>query len=148
MADTYPDEEGYLGKGLVVRMCKANGAIELHSGVFIAATAVNNYISVVAGAADGDSVGIALKAASDGGYLPVAFYGMVKLLAGDTINEQDIIINDSNPTYMLPVPTYTAGQLAVWRSLNNTGTQCRLGMAVTGAAASGDEFVAIIGKLM
>jgi hypothetical protein len=49
---------------------------------------------------------------------------------------------------MLPIPTYTSGELIAWRGLNYTGTACRIGMALQAGAASGDEFLALVGRLM
>lgn len=148
MTDLYPDEEGYISDGVVIGFCKAAGSIALHSAVYIGNTAVSGVVSVVAGSADADSCGVALKAADTNDYIPVAFGGIVKFVAGAAIAEGDMVENDASATYAIPISTLTAGQLVLYRGLNYTGTRIRLGMALQAGASSGDEFLLLIGRVI
>jgi hypothetical protein len=150
MTDLYPDEEGYISDGSVIAFCKAAGTIALHSGVTLGATAVSGAVSVVAGTADGDSVAVALKAASTNDYIPVCFYGVVKMVAGDTIDEGDVVKNDASATYVLPIDTLTHDQFTLWRGVvgATTGTAWRLGTAIQAGASSGDELLVLVGGII
>lgn len=150
MTDLYPDEEGYICDGNVIAFCKCAATTALHAGVKFGATAVSGAISVLQGAADGDCNGIALKAGATGDYIPVCFYGIVKMIAGDTINEGDALKNDANATYILPIDTFTHDQFSLWRGVvgATTGTIWRLGMALQAGAASGDEFLMLVGRVL
>lgn len=149
MTDLYPDEEGYICDGNVVAFCKCAGSVPLHSGVKFGSTAVSGAISVLAGAADGDSNGISLKAGNTNDYIPVCFFGVVKMIAGDTIAEQDFLKSDASATYILPLDTFTHDQFSLWRGLvgATTGSIWRLGMALQAGAASGDEFLMLVGRI-
>jgi hypothetical protein len=150
MTDLYPDEEGYISDGTVISFCKAAGTIALHSGVTLGTTAVSGAVSVVAGSADSDSVAVALKAANTNDYVPVCFFGIVKMVAGDTINEGDVVMNDASATYVLPIATLTHDEFTLWRGVvgATTGTGWRLGTAIQAGAASGDELLVLIGRIM
>jgi len=148
MTDLYPDEEGYIADGSIVGFCKATAAIPLHSGVKFG-TSVSGVISVTAGAADGDSNGIALKEAAAGDFIPVCFYGVVKILAGAVLAEGDMVKSDASATYVLPIDTLTHDEYVLWRGVSGgvTATAWRLGMTLQAAAASGDEFLLLVGRI-
>ena len=151
MTDLYPSEEGYISDGSIIGYCTADAAIALHSGVQIGATSTSGAILVVAGSADGDSVGIALKEATAAGdRIPVCFYGVVKFVGGAVIAEGDQVISDASATYALPIQTYTHDEFAWYRGVcaGVTGTGWRLGMALQAAAASGDEFLLLVGRVI
>jgi hypothetical protein len=147
MTDLYPDEEGYISDGKVIGFCKAVGSIALHSAVFLGSTSVSGTVSVVAGSADGDSVAVALKAADTNDYIPVCFHGIVKMMIGDTMTAGDIVMNDANATYVLPIKAFTEDEILKLRGLNGTGTYCRLGLLLQPGAASGDEALVFIGRV-
>ena len=148
MTDLYPDEEGFLSDGCVVGFCQADAAIALHSAVFIGGTSTSGAILVAAGTADGDSVGVALKAASAAGEeIPVCFHGIVKMVIGDTCTAGDIVMNDASATYVLPIKAFTEDEILKLRGLNGTGTYCRLGLLMQAGAASGDEALVVIGRI-
>lgn len=150
MTDLYPDEEGYIGDGAVIGFCRATAAIALHSAVQLHATGVSGVISVTAGAADGDGIGVALKEATAvGDRIPVCFYGVVKMVAGAVLAEGDMAKNDASATYVLPIDTLTHDEFELWRGVSGgaTSTAWRLGMCLQAAAASGDEFLLLVGRL-
>lgn len=148
MTDLYPSEEGYISDGYVLGYCKVQAAIELHEAVHVHTTAVSGTISVAPAAADADGFAIALKAGAAGEYIPVCFFGVVKLMAGDTLTVGDQLINDSLGTYVLPMPSTTATNATIFRGLNNTGTRLRVGVALQNGAASGDELLVLVGRVI
>ena len=77
--------------------------------------------------------------------IPIMYLGIVKMYAGDTMDEDDVLQNDATGTFVLPIPTYTSGQMVIWRGLNNTGTRFRLGMSLNGAV-TGDEILVLVGR--
>jgi hypothetical protein len=80
--DYWPQEEGYIVEGEPVMMCTATAAIGEMSCVKLD-TCVAGCVKVTATAAAADSVGVALRSASGAGSMvPVAFRGVVKMLAG------------------------------------------------------------------
>ena len=147
MTDLYPSEEGYISDGTVIGFCKAGGTIDLHETVFIGTTAVSGVVSVIAGAADGDSLAVALKAAVTNDFIPVCFHGIVKMVIGDTMTAGDIVMNDASATYVLPLVALTSDQVDLLRGVSATGTYIRLGLLLQAGAASGDEALVFIGRL-
>ena len=148
MTDLYPSEEGYISDGYVIGYCKCQAAVELHDTVYIHGTAVSGTISIAPTTVDSTGVAVTLKAGAAGDYVPVCFFGVVKLMAGDTLTVGDCLINDSLGTYVLPLPNVTATNATKYRGLNNTGTLFRLGFALQNGAASGDELLAMIGRII
>jgi hypothetical protein len=148
MTDLYPSEEGYISDGYVIGYCKCQAAIELHEVVYIHGTAVSGTISVAPAASDADGFAVALKAGAANDYIPVCFHGVVKLVAGDTLTVGDQLINDSLGTYVLPMPDTTATNATIFRGLNNTGSRLRVGLALQNGAASGDELLVLVGRVI
>ena len=148
MTDLYPSEEGYISDGYVLGYCKCQAAVEYHDTLYIHGTAVSGTISVAPTTVDSTGVAIALKAGEAGDYIPVCFFGVVKLMAADTLTVGDCIISDALGTYVLPLPNVTATAATKFRGLNNSGTLFRLGFALQNATASGDEFLALIGRII
>ncbi len=147
MTDLYPDEEGYIVDGSVIGFCKATTAITLHSGVKL--SSASGVISITAGSADGDAVGVALKAGDTNDFLPVCFYGVVKMAAGAVFNEGDMVKGAAAPATVLPIDTLTHDQLTLWRGVIGAGGSAwRLGMALQAAAATSDEFLLLVGRLI
>jgi len=146
--DLYPDEEGHISDGLIIGYCKAVDAIVQNQAVKLGITSVAGAVSVVACTGDGDSVGVALKAAAANEWVPVCFYGVVKMYAGDTLTAGGFIMNDSSGIYVLPIPTYNTLSYALYYAANFTsGTIYRLGMALQNgnSAATGGELLVLIG---
>ena len=148
MTDLYPSEEGYISDGYVIGYCKSQMTLELHDSVFIHGPAVSGVVMVASAAADGNAIAITLKEAVTGDYIPVCFHGVVKLVAGDTLTAGDQLINDSLGTFQLPMPNTTSSNATVFRGLNYTGTRLRLGVALQNGAASGDELLVLVGRVI
>ena len=148
MTDLYPSEEGYISDGYVSGYCRAQMTLELHDSVFIHGTAVSGIVSVASAAADANAIAITLKSAVTGDYIPVCFHGIVKLMAGDTLTGGDQLVNDSLGTYVLPMPNTTSTNATIFRGLNYTGTRLRLGVALQNGAASGDELLVLVGRVI
>jgi hypothetical protein len=150
MADFYPDEEGHISDGLVIGFCQAVDAVEVHEAVALGITTVTGAVSILAAAADGDAVGVTLKAGGIGAKVPVCFYGVMKLKAGTAITAGQILQNDSLGTYILDIKDTITGCDDWWITLagiSGTGTVFRLGMALQAAANSGDDFLVLVGGL-
>ena len=148
MTDLYPSEEGYISDGNVIGYCKATATLELHESVFIHGTAVSGIISVAPTAADGDACAITLKAAVTGDYVPVCFFGVVKLRAAAAIDEGDQVKSDSLGTYILPIDDRDSTAATELRGMNYTGTIIRLGVALQAGASSGDELLVLVGRTL
>lgn len=148
MTDLYPDEEGYISDGAVIGFCKLVNSVALHAAVKMGTTSVSGVVSIVTGASDGDSYGVALKAGVTDDFIPVCFHGIVKMMVGDTMTVAgDLVMNDAKATYVLPIRAMTEDEILKWRGLNGTGTYIRLGMLMQNGAASGDEALVFIGRL-
>jgi len=146
--DNYPSEEGYICDGNVIGFCKCQAAVEFLEVVYIHGTNVAGYISVAPAAADGDGIAVALKEGAAGDYIPVCFFGIVKMYAGAAMVPNDAVINDSLGTYVLPIPTYTHDEFVAWRGYDQDGSQCVLGTCLGHAAASGDEVLILVGRVI
>ena len=83
-SDYWPQEEGYIVEGSPVVMCLSTSVITEMAAVRLTATTAG-CVSVGVGAAWGDCIGVALRACSSGQYVPVAFKGIVKMLADATL---------------------------------------------------------------
>lgn len=148
VTDYYPSEEGYICDGNVIGFAKVQAAIELHEVVYVHGTNVSEYVSVAPAAADGDGCAVALKAGAAGDYIPVAFFGVIKMKVGAAIAENDQVINDSLGTYILPLPTYTHDEMTALKGLTVTGSVMRLGVALQRGPTSGDEILVLVGRII
>ena len=153
VTDYYPSEEGHICDGNVISFCRVQAAVEINEIVHLHGTDVSDYLSVAPAAADGDGYAVALKAGAAGDYIPVCFFGIVKLLSGGSVWACDTVMNDSLGTYILPIPTYTAHQFGEYfagLAGPETAAVHRLGIALQGAttvAATGDEILVLVGRL-
>jgi len=151
--DVYPQEEGAIfDANSYILPCYPDDTISEVSGVKMGTT-VSGRISVAAGTVLGDSVGIALKAATGTGAptrIPVLFYGVCKLSikATETVTSGTMCMNSATPTLF----TFAASL-----GTNNFDTTCAgggasyiMGMALQGgggpAAARSDEILVLVGK--
>ncbi len=140
--DNWDSQEGLIADGLVVGFCRAGAAIAAGDAVTFGTAAANqvNVITAHAAATVGKGIGVALKAASTGDILPVIYFGVVKMTAGETIVIGDILISG-----------LAAGQVfGVGASnsllLNTAGTQYVLGIAIQEATTIGDELLVLVGR--
>lgn len=149
--DNYPDEEGHIDDGLVIGFCKAAGTIVQNQAVKLGITTVSNYVQALACAADADSFAVALAAAVTDAYLPVCFYGVVKMYGGSTITAGDVVMNDASGLFVAPVRdenlALTPTQLAYYAMFKPAGTIRFLGLALqnANAATTGGELLVLIG---
>jgi len=149
MTDTYPIEEGFIDDGMVVGFARCIGTVNLHYTVFTTAPASSTDLWVQQGADDADSIGVALKAGATNDRIPVCFYGVVKMKAAETaINEGDILENDATSNLLLPITTIGASDMTCFRGLNYTGTRVRFGKALQAGAASVDELLVLVGRVV
>lgn len=149
-ADLYPDEEGHISDGLVIGYCKAQATIVQNQAVYLHATSVSGAVSVAPCAADADSCAVALKAASAGEWIPVCFYGVVKMYGGSTITAGDIVCNDASGLFVGTLPVFTdVTILAYYAGFKTGGTCYRLGLALQNgnAATTGNELLVLVGRL-
>lgn len=150
--DIYPDEEGHISDGLVIGFCKAQATIVQNQSVYLHATAVSGCVSVAPCAADADSCAVALKAASAGDFIPVCFYGVVKMYGGDTVTAGDVVVNDSSGIFVLPMPDQnldlTPTQIAYQAAFQAAGTIYRLGLALQNSSTTGAELLILIGRMV
>ena len=145
VVDYYPDEEGYISEGHVIGYAKAGTSITAFNSVKLGTTAAGNVV-VDVGAADGDSIGIALKTAVTGDLLPVALRGVIKIVAGEAIAPNTVLKNDSSPGFMLVIGDLATGTVApIFVGLNGTGTVIRMGIALQEATQTGDEILMLLG---
>ena len=152
--DLYPDEEGHISDGLVIGYCKVQATIVQNQAVYLHSTSVSGAVSVAPCANDSDSYAVALKAASAGDYIPVCFYGVVKMYGGSTITAGDVVCNDASGIFVGTMPTYQVGNsptyLEHYACVANGGTIYRLGLALQNGngATTGGELLVLIGKMV
>ena len=147
--DLYPDEEGHISDGLIIGFCKAQAVLVQNQAVFLHSTAVSGAVSVAPCAADADSVGVALKAAAAGDWVPVCFRGVVKMYGGSTITAGDFVCNDASGIFVNTMPSYnTISYFLYWASYKLAGTIYTLGMALqnNNTTSTGGELLVLVGK--
>ena len=81
--DFWPQEEGYIYEGAPVMMCVAGAAITENGCVKLSATTAGQ-VTVTESTTWGECIGVALRAVASGKVVPVAFGGIVKILADGT----------------------------------------------------------------
>lgn len=149
MADLYPDEEGYIADGMLIGFCKAAGSIEINEAVSLGVTGVSGVVSVLAAAALGDACAVALKAAVTDDFIPVCFYGVVKMVVGTaTFTTGAIVYNSAIGTHVEIIPsTDTTPGIIAFRGISGDGTVFRLGTALQPGSTAADEALILIGGL-
>ena len=137
--DYWPQEEGYVVEGDPVMMCYAAAAVGEMSCVKLSATAAG-IVSVAASAGAGDSLGIALRATAGGQLIPVAFGGIVKLIANAAIGMGVLVQSLGTDT---PNVTVT-GASNVLQIGDQAGTRV-LGTSLQEALAGTDDILVCLG---
>lgn len=145
MTDYWSSQDGVIVADLDIGFAYCNAAVELHEVVHLHGTTTADRVVIAPASADGDGYMVALEAGDSGETISVMLSGIIKLVAGDTIAEGDMLMNDALGTYVLPIPTITAGEVVELRGINYTGTMCRLGISFHDAV-SGDEILVAVGK--
>lgn len=137
MTDNWDTQEGVIVKGLIAGFCYADNAIAEGSFVKLGSSAANR-LPVDATAAVGDSIGIAMRAASaTGDIIPVSFSGIVKVMTGETLLIGDIIIGAGATGLVFHVGASTTLKL-------NSATQYIVGIALQAVAVPGDELLILL----
>jgi len=142
--DYWPQEEGYIVEGAPVMMCVATAAINEMATVFLGAATTIGQINVTAGAANGDSVGVALRSATTGQVVPIAFRGILKMQAGGVFALGCPVMNDggAEPNSSSVI---TAGDSTAI-ILGTDGTERILGTALQQGVANDDELLILLGR--
>ena len=139
-ADYWPQEEGYIVEGAPVIMCVSSSGITENACVRLTATTAGQ-VTVGVGAVWGDCIGVALRACNSGQVVPVAFGGIVKMLADATLALGQHVCNQAtggNKVIDLPV---SANVL-----IGTQGTAYVLGLALQEAADDEDEILVLLGR--
>lgn len=141
--DYWPQEEGYIVEGSPVMMCKTAGTLGEMNTVEIN-TGASGYVLVDHGSAKGDTIGVALRACTvTGQMIPVAFGGIVKLLADSTIIVQQPVIGNGDETAKVIRSSYMGSDDLYC----NEGTGWILGMALQAGITTGDEILVLLAPL-
>ena len=151
--DYYPQEEGAIfDYNSYIIPCYPDGAIGEMQSVKVGTT-VAGRISVLASAASGDGIGVALREATAAGVpsrIPILFRGIAKLKSGATAGHylflKSYVYNFSTGT------TYYCYNTTTWANLKAAGAggSYVLGLClqgVTAASGSGDECLVLVGKV-
>ena len=139
--DYWPQEEGYIVEGTPVAMCVAAAAISEMAAVKLSSTAVGS-INVATNAAKGDSIGVALRAATAAGdMIPVAFGGIVKMVVGGTLALQDCVLTEGLGNSDV-IQTQNSTDLVI---ADQAGYSI-LGMALHAGATIADEILVLLGR--
>ena len=136
--DYWPDEEGSIVDGFICGFCYADGAIG-EGEIVTWGTSAAGRVAVIVSSAVGDGIGVALKeAGAAGAIIPVAFSGIVKLTAGETMAIGELITNLSDTLIA------SMGTSDTWCA--NEGVSHILGCTMqAGADDDGDELLCLIG---
>ena len=147
MVDYYPDEEGVLLDGISIGWAQASTTIYANTPIKLATATAGNI--VIAAAGDRAGIGVAMKAGSSSDYIPVLFYGVVKMfLSGTCVVGAAVVSGAAAATcgYVTRIPSYTVDQQLLLRGLNYTGTVEVLGKAIQGGT-TGDEILILVAPL-
>jgi hypothetical protein len=89
VTDNWPDEEGFISEGEIVSLFKATAAVT--KGTYVRLT---GDLEVQPAVADSDSIGVALKDASNGEKASVCLHGVCKVKAGGVIARGKAVKSD------------------------------------------------------
>lgn len=146
--DYWPQEEGYIVEGAPVMMCRANDTIVEMACVNVTAGAAG-YVQVDHSALMGDSIAVALRACTvTGQYIPVAFRGIVKMLADSTIIVQQTLISQGTDSAKVVRQNAAAnvGSDDLWCNYSAAalGTAWIMGLALQAGITDGDEILMLL----
>jgi len=153
MTDMWDSEEGYICQGQTIGFVEL-GTAAVAGECMAWGTSAANKIVMKKTADTLDAVGISLKGGVTGDQVPVVMYGVVKLVAHQTVTVGQIVgasvTAGTTITYgnVVPVPNLATGTAApLFVGDNGTGAAFRLGMALQDGAAPGDEILVLVGGL-
>ena len=136
--DYWPQEEGYIYEGAPVMQCVASGAITENACVKLAAATVGNVV-VAQSTTWGECIGVALRAVATGQVVPVAFGGIVKMLADATLALGHQVVSSAAGGNKLIDGPGTANV-----KIGSNGTAFLMGTILQAAATEGDEILSLI----
>lgn len=145
MTDYWPEKDGQISDGLVVGYCKAAGSITLHTAVKISASAASCITIDEAGYNEG--VGVALKAADTNDFIPVMFYGIMKVKV-DTAGAVSVMNHVVSGTTAADfVAMATASHTTYDQTIADwiDGTTHKIGLALQAGTTDADEFLVLVG---
>jgi hypothetical protein len=145
--DAYAEEDGVLLDGFSIGFCTLVNVVAGLQQVALGATQVVGTVSVLAGSAQGDSVGIAMKGGNTGDVVPVLLYGVAKLTIIGTGVAGVSVESGVTSGQAVPVATQTAGAFTRYKTFNWTGTAFILGKMLQTAATSGDSVLVLINAI-
>ena len=138
--DYWPSEEGYIVEGSPVMMCVAGGTITENACVKCSATTVGQ-VTVTESTTWGECIAVALRAASTGEIVPVAFEGIVKMLSDATLAlGQHVASSAAGANKLIDTPTSANIRLGT------NGTSWVMGTLLQAAATEADEVLLWIGR--
>ena len=91
MTDKWPNEEGFISEGEIVSLFKATGTIS--KGTLVRLT---GDLEIQPAVVDSDPIGVALKDATNGEYVPVCIHGVCKVKTGGAIARGKAVKSDAN----------------------------------------------------
>ena len=139
-ADYWPQEEGYIVEGSPVMMCVTSSAVTENCVVRLTATTAGA-VTVGVTAAWGDCVGVALRDVDSGQMCPVAFHGVVKMLADATLAlGQQVCSSAAGANKIIDTPT------SANIKLGDDGSAYVLGTTLQAAADDQDEILLLLGR--
>ena len=151
MTDMWDSEEGYIALGTDIGFCTLGSAVVAGECVKFG-TSVANQIVVAKWTASGDSIGVAKKGGVTGDVIPVVFYGIVKLVAAQTVTVGQCLQNAATAGTTItwgncvPIANLSTGTAAPTQcNQNGTGTAHLLGLALQDGATPGDEILVLVG---
>ena len=145
MTDYWSKESGYIFEGSIVVPAYSDAAITEGYPVKFSNTA-DGYYRVATCAAVGDSIGIALRAATAAGdFIPVALSGIVKVLAGNTIALQDMVMAGLTVGCIVSIIGVESTTTAGGRQVG--GTRFIMGWALQAAGTTGDYITIMLNPI-
>lgn len=122
-------------------MCLTAGTITEMASVEINTGTAGN-VTVDHGSANGDAIGVALRACTvTGQYIPVAFGGIVKMLADSTIIVQEPVVSAGGDDAKVIGANLILGSDDLYV---NEGTGWILGYALQAGVTDGDEILVLL----
>lgn len=142
--DAYPDEEGVILDGFSVGFAKCVNSIAGLQQVALGTTQVAGVISIVAGAAQGDSIALAMKAGVTDDIIPILLYGVAKMQGSAACKVGAGIESGVTAGIVVPVATQTAGAFTRYMKYNYTGTAFIYGYCLQPVVTALDEILVLI----
>jgi len=91
LTDKWPDEEGFISEGEIVSLFKATAAVS--KGTLVQLT---GDLEVQPAVANSDPIGVALKDAASGEYVPICVHGVCKVKAGAAVTRGKAVKSDAS----------------------------------------------------